>query len=425
MLTFFILLCIPSIQLGASYWGSVATASTVLVLWKWYRPALKAALTNVPLMLVVACMFLSLFSYPSNEPLQDLMRIVREGLFFFFMTSQVAAFQNSRMNIDVIALQKPLFVLCLFLMIFVFMQEMSYARGTYFGVPTSWFSIESRTLPDELILYWTGGRPSGPYSEPSYLSFILISLVLMSLPLVRRSRVAIACLITIFVTGLATRSLAFPLALVLVLSPLALPAKLMDKIKIGVGASLVAIVALLTSDVGEVLSRLGAGINTMEDYSFSVRFLVPALALPRFLLTYPFGVPFYNLDAAGAPFVPGGIASDIFHNGLLNFIFEYGIFGFVMVLMMLKAARDVTARCYLVAASMFNGAFLSPDKFAVIVFSLAVYYSARKFVENNPPSAAGAVWPGRSKWWRAAQSTAPAKASSTLNIVSRPRSGSL
>ena len=84
MLTFFVLLCIPSIQLGASYWVSIATASSVLVLWKWYRPALKAALTNVPLMLVVAFMFLSVFSYPSNDPLQDIMRIAREGLFFFF-----------------------------------------------------------------------------------------------------------------------------------------------------------------------------------------------------------------------------------------------------------------------------------------------------------------------------------------------------
>ena len=139
------------------------------------------------------------------------------------------------MNIDVISLQKPLFALSLSLMIFVFIQELFYARGTYFGVPYSWFSIDFGTLPDELTLYWIGARPSGPYSEPSYLSFILISLGLMSLPLVRFSRIAIACLITIFVTGLATRSLSLPLALVLVLWPLALRARLMDKIRIGAG----------------------------------------------------------------------------------------------------------------------------------------------------------------------------------------------
>jgi hypothetical protein len=422
VLTFFILLCIPSIQLGASYYASVATVSSVLVLGKWYRAALKAALTNFALMLVVASMFLSLLSYPSDQLLLDMLRIAREGLIFFFMTSLIAAFRNSRMKIDAIALQKPLFAVCLSLAIFVLVQQWFLLSGEYFGVPFSWFSLDAATLgtlPGELALYYTDVRPSGPYAEPSYLSFILISLLLMSLPLVRRSRIAIACVIFIIVAGLASRSLSFPLALALVLSSLALRLKLKDRIMIGVGASLLAAAALLTIGTGTVLSRLGEGTG---DYSTSVRIFIPVLALPRFLLTYPLGVPFHNLEAALAPFVPFADASGIGNDGLFNLLFNYGILGFLMILVMLKAARDSTVGCYLVASAIFNGAFLAPDKFAVIVFSVAVYHSARKMVENSlRPQLAQSGLEGRG----AAPSTAAVEASSALGIASRLRSGSI
>jgi hypothetical protein len=257
-------------------------------------------------------------------------------------------------------------------------QKIYLIKGQYFGIPITWFAMDGGTLPDDLSLYYSAVRPSGPYAEPSYLGFVLVSLALNFLPKDQISRTDFLGIFALFVAGVATSSLSFLLALATVSLPRFIRMTTRAKIKVGFCILIVLGAVSFWTGAVDVVSRLERTSGSEEDSSIIARIVLPALTLPNFLFSYPLGVTFSNLPNAIAPFVTDSLYSseDILNNALFNLMFEFGITGLIMIFFLWQAAAEATVRCYLFVALMFNGSFLAIDKFTVIILTVAMYYSS-------------------------------------------------
>lgn len=381
MIAALITLLSPFIQLGPSYYASVASVILVLGVLVWWRP-LATGFGHAGLLLVVVLfMPLALTGGPSIDPLNDKLRIGRESVMLVLLLAAMMGFGNTDRRIAtppvwlLVALAGGYFLVA-------WLQTRAYNEGRYLGLPFEWFAIDGGTFASELALIYgpESLRPAATFSEPSYFGFVLLSFALMLSPLAGKSRLATTGLALAVAAGLLSRSLSFFLSVLLVIVlPFALARqKHRGALLLGMIAVVVPLIAFSGS---ALLSRLGnaTSIET-ADASTADRIFGPLLAMPSYLADYPAGSPFSSLTQTLAPHIANRTASvdDILNNALFNLIFAYGVVGFAIVAAILVAARDLRTRLYMVTCAMFNGAFLAIDKVAMITLTLAVYEHCRR-----------------------------------------------
>ena len=368
----------PFIQLGTSYYVSVYSAMAVSLVVLRFSQFLPSSLSELFPAVVVPLMFVSLSTGVGEDPVQEYLRVLREGVIWLFL---MMALQDTR-SFGKINTKIVLYSLALVIsgeVVLVLVQIYGYSRGQYFGIPVEYFAVDGETIPDELALYFSKLRPSGTFQEPSYLAFILISLIVAMLPTLRDSSLARIMCGACVITGIFSRSLSFVLALSLIstgylLQPTGIGIK--PKYLIAASGILIVLVAPFV-DISSLVDRIASGPDEIGDVSTFSRIFAPVAILPKFLLLFPLGVPFSNLPAAinvlQSPLDLDPL--EILQNGILNLFFEFGIIGVVILLFYLSISRQWIIRMYLLASGCFNGALLAPDKFAVIVLTVFLYRS--------------------------------------------------
>lgn len=379
-LKIFVLLT-PFIQLGPSYYGSVATLAVLLNFWNFRQLALRAILSGFPFLFIVVFMFFSMLDTSGDEFVRSIARVLREGLIFFFLVTMLKCMRYTKPVLDPQTLERLCLLVCISIFGLVIIQTIALSRGMYIGIPETAFPTETGTIPDELSLYWVQQRPNGTFSEPSYLGFIMLSFMLIFLPTLSSSSCAKTIVGVVVLTGLLSKSLSFVLAAVIVgFLPAFEKARLKSKFYMLFGGGLVAVLALVLGGSGEVLSRLSGSASSSGDYSSFVRIVGPMTIVPEFLLYHPFGVPFYNLvDALAAMNPDSNVAPEEYgHNGIVNMFFEYGVVGFLMASALIYVASDRVVMFYLMTSGMFNGAFLAIDKFAIMLFAIYMYEANKR-----------------------------------------------
>ncbi len=388
MLVILMLIITPIMQLGLSFYASMSVVMLILVMMKW-APLLGQGATQANILLsIVLLMGLPLMLAPSLDFNADLLRTLREAVMFLILASALVAFRTSPMLGDA---EPPLMLfagLVLFFFALCAVQSILLPRGIYFGFPESAFAQETGTIANDAALLADPEslRPQATFSEPSYLAFVLLSFSMMLIPRTTSSRTATIIMGAIVLVGLMSRSLAFLLTMAaVILFPLMLDRRAKRGMIIA-GSLVIGTLMLSLTSASILITRLtqARSVET-TDYSTLARIGQPLQVIPRFLEAYPVGVPLSMLERAMAPFMPDTSMepAEILQNAIFNFIFLYGLAGFLLFGALIFLARDLRTRLYIASCAMFNGAFLAIDKIAMIVMTLALYEQAKRLAAER------------------------------------------
>jgi hypothetical protein len=222
-------------------------------------------------------------------------------------------------------------------------------------------------------------RPSAFYGEPSYLAFVCISLLYVAYSWRNAGKAIFYASLLCLVMVITSRSLSAFLSYV-ALSIVYLLSKQQVNLKIIFSmlcVGLAGVSYLVFSDGASWLASRLSGIISMDsDHSSTLRLIAPFFLIEMVFQDYFFGVPSLALgNVFGNSFEDGTVLGT--DNGFLNLFINFGYSGFLIVFILFFFCRkNVLLLTYLILASMFNGAFLSIDKIAVIGFVILLSRSS-------------------------------------------------
>lgn len=373
----------PFVQLGFNYYASFASVMLAAMMIRYAGP-LSVGLVNRPLawLAAIAMLIPNLIAQGSDLG-GNLLLTAREVVMLLLMVGFVAGMERSSNSLAPNVRVGTTLIFAAAALLTVVVQSVALLGGAYLGPPKAWFIINAGAVVSEAGLKYGGGnvRPAGTYGEPSYLAFVLLCMALTMVPL-SRNGIARVALLLFLVAGLLSRSLSFVLSAVIVL---VLP-MLFERRRGGsggwlIGAAAVAIPIFAFTKTGAMLDRLSSvGDIGGADASTGARVWAPLYALPRYLSDYPLGNPIARLDGILPAYYPiwlsyekGGL-----NNAFLNTFYEYGFLAIIVLLALFTATRDWRIRLLLLCAMMFNGGFFTVDKAAILGFTAALYFGAKR-----------------------------------------------
>ena len=222
-------------------------------------------------------------------------------------------------------------------------------------------------------------RPSVFYGEPSYLSFVCVSLVYIAYSTFRSRNNLLIITLLAFSTIVMAGSLSGVLALFVLLSIRFISSIKMRERIIAVTVVILTVVTFMVlfnqlPITQRILGILGFGDGV--DVSSNIRLFAPFLLISEVFSNFPFGLPKEMLDnVIKAEFEKGFKGTD---NGFLNIFINFGYLGFIIVGALLYKIRNNTLlAAFILVAAMFNGAFFSYDKIAVIGMSILLARSLK------------------------------------------------
>jgi len=377
------------IQLGYSYWISVASLMGIVAMIR-LREQLSIGFRTYPWVIFIPLLMAApLFVGYSNDLTQDILRTAREALIACLMIWTIAGSTRRPPTVNVIRLSQVLMCIIVFLLVLTTIQYVALSRGIYIGFPKEFYASGRGTIPGELDLRYSALRPAGTFSEPSYLAFIALSVMLVISGRIDRERKGIALAALATITGLLSQSASFILFVgitggAFVVRTLRGANKLLVLILLAVAAVVAFGVVVLVLDVElGVLERVQGGASG-NDVSIFVRIFGPISILPTYLAYHPVGRPMSMVSDTIQPYSMAlGIEPiQYMMNSLFNLFFQYGVFGLPLAVLFL-IRRDVVIALYLLSCMMFNGAFLGIDKLSVVCVMIAFYQAMRQQPDAN------------------------------------------
>lgn len=384
-----VVLLLPFLQLGLSFYASFSTLAAVLCL-------ASAGLRTLLTPRIFACLFIvwAMISAAALHPLadtRDILRAGREGLCFLMIIALLR--HNVRLDERTARLVlRCLGFVAMGLALMVIAQTIGLRRGVFLSLPHDLFVINSNTLPTELDLRYSRVRPSGPFGEPSYLAAASTVLVLALAPLWPVSRqarytimvLAVATFLSMSMLGIASMSVALGLTLM----------RTGKKRLRTVVFAMIGIATATAFIASGVIADRTLAILHGEDLSFNSRIAEPLLAIPYVLGSSPFGIPIRVFIDMGH--LPGmSTANESFsHNAIFNTLINYGIIGVAMLVALIRSARGGLMIAILFVLLMQNGAFWSFDKVTLVAMTVVIQQiasgrvsvstSVKGFVNRSP-----------------------------------------
>lgn len=375
------------VEVGTSYWVSFATLFAIFITWRW-RDVIWAGFSSLPLFIFVPPLFfISLLIEPTTDLTQDVLHIGRETMFWLLLCGMLEGLKSFTIEIDRKKLKKFVFATIFFTFILSAYQFRQYQVGIYFGIPKEYFAQGQGTIAGDLDLAYSHLRPAATFAEPSYLAFVLISVLFSVRYFEFPGGISPFTTILIVATGLISQSMSFVMFFI-GLTGLALytqpqfaryraPATLIGS---------VLVLVLITSAAAFLSDTRFAKLGSTSDVSTFARIVGPLISLPEFIVMHPFGTLSTTmtgmLDYFSSPYGMSGI--EWTHNFLFNAIFLYGLGGIFILYFLLKG-RELIPMAYIFSCMFFNGTMLNQDKFFVMSISFIILKALGEAKTYNPP----------------------------------------
>ncbi|MET4447040.1 hypothetical protein ABIB75_005338 [Bradyrhizobium sp. GM2.2] len=380
-----LLLSLPFVQLGYSYYASVSTAAAALVILLAGRVNLSKLRANFPLRFFASLLMVICTASYEGASGQDVLRAGREALAFFLITGCASWYLPSfdrRLAKKVLA---TIWVIVSGTLALVAIQAIYLRSHQYFGLPVELYSQNANTVPGELQLLYMDVRPSGTFAEPSYLGGICLSLLFAVSPVLQKKRSV--QLLTAFIVAvvLISRSLSGILFTVVYLAYYA------RKVVRSPRLFYLLLAVLLTASFAVVFTENPISARLLRgdggDLSITSRIFAPLEAIPTILSLHPLGIPAASFQEMGYAFSHDVTAEEMTHNGLLNLVISYGFFGFVLIgLTIYSFGKNTNGLVFILALSIQNGGFATVDKFVIIALSMILHNSFRALSSNSSGS---------------------------------------
>ncbi len=377
------------IQLGFSYWVSVSSLCAVLAIFRLRTQLLAGMRDHAWVAVLPILMVLPLTVEPTNDLGADMLRTGREAVFAVAMIWIITGTTRNPPRINVARLSQCVKWVVLFLLGLTAVQTVLLSRGIYLGFPVEFYVFGTGTIPDELDLRYSAIRPSATFSEPSYLAFVSLSLLLVLAGRIDRDRRGLSVTVMAIIVGLMSRSASFVLFLFVTGAPF-----LVRTVK-GSNKLLVLALGLFLAVTGFGIATLIFGVelgvldrvkegSSGGDASIFVRIFGPLTLLPSYIVSHPIGLPQSRVEEAIAPYslALGYKPIEYTMNALFNMFFQYGVFGLPLAATFL-VRRDPVVALFLLSCMMFNGAFLTMDKLTVVCLAISFYQAMRQQPDAN------------------------------------------
>lgn len=368
-------LLLPGIQLGLTFWVSVATLIMLLGMVQFRKQYIAGAKAALPLFLICLVMFPSLIVNGRTDA-QAYARVVREAVFYCGFLAILIGSRITFTPVRLRQLQWLSMATAVVMLLLALVQFFAYRRGVYIGLPRGAYVNGADTIASDLALRFQVLRPNGTFSEPSYLSSIMLSLIYMLLPSFRRTPWHFALIGIPFLVGLISQSAGFALfSTAIILSYLVRNSSNTNRAFVVVTGLVGAVfISVFMGDWGPI-GRLSRGISIDGDFSIFVRIFGPIGMIGSFLQSFPLGAPFDDLERIlyGYAAALGTVPSAFLSNSVFNLIFEFGVGGILLVGVLLYVAKDNITRLFILAEMMFNGGMLASDKLAVVAMAVCVF----------------------------------------------------
>lgn len=367
-LIFLIIVSIPFIQLGIEYYISVFfLVFNVLLMLSLNRVTNKSANflfvgCSVFLLKFFVLGFNSADSRSLLIPLREMSCFV--GLILISNKLRYSDYNKFHLYF------KLMLILILLVVIYQYFQI---KNGQYFGFPVKYYVKNKLTLEGaELALYHgTRFRPTAFYGEPSYTSWVTLTLLAVLLKISTFKTSVIYIFISLFIVSIS-QSLAGILSIVLFSTYW-----ILFKSQYNIAGSRVHIRKIPFSLIISVV--IVFFIFVISFFVFSEEFsnrlskvLLNKDESSSFRINYAFTY-FYNSFSNGAIFGVNNMSTLWIDNAAVSLLIQYGILSFILFGVIYFFVNNNIVRLYIVMSLFFNGAFFSYDKIILLSLVFGVY----------------------------------------------------
>lgn len=366
---------VPFIQLGISYYLSVQiVAFIVLILIVSQRIERRAALFAVGGAAVFGLKIVELLMIQANT--HDFLVVLREALCYSVMLLAFGGLSRmvgrGRLGIA----EKVIFPIMIASVLLIVWQFIAIKNDAFVSFDKSWFIMNQPTLAGvkEALLEHSRLRPVGFYGEPSYMAFVMISILLVGLFYFRKAADVVLlcgmCLIGLLLLGSLSGVLAYGILVAAYFLFRPGRRNLATKRLVGaftiLGVLSICLVWVLPSEYyARIAGILNNGIS--HDTSANIRFVLPSELLLKMAKS---GQWVGYTASALEGFINGRINS--IDNALLWVLLEYGMLGIVLLGLYITYIRNVTLVAYFIVCLNFNGSIFSYDKAVIVSIALGL-----------------------------------------------------
>ena len=360
----------PFIQFGFSWWVSISSFGCLLLLLNSVSKFKKSKLMPDNFTITVVLSMLLVYIWQNFGDVHSFLRISREALIFYlliYFNHRATYFFPVRFSSKFD--QCILFVVSLEF-ILVVCQFIALRQGIWIGPKAQWLAGRGNLIPTTLDLQYSKLRPSGTFSEPSYLGIICLSVLLLvgSEPLQTNIRKAIYSITLVTVIFSQSKSALFFGFLIVFLQRMRARKLTQTKLPSLALPLFLLLILPLISLISKTIE------STRGSISIQNRIFDPLAYSAQLLLEHPLGVSFYSRIFGVVDSNSGLTWETISQNSIFNLIFSYGFVGLlILIRILLLVKKDVILLCYVFALLLQNGGYLDFDKLFLSTVVLLIY----------------------------------------------------
>jgi hypothetical protein len=366
-------------QFGLSWWFSMASVGSIIGIVKLRNSSNIVANQNPILVLAIVGMYMAYLAQSFGD-FHSFLRVSREVLILILM-SFVANRKVLVVNFSMIRkYSRLLLLISSFQLMLTILQFVLLQNGRWFGPPEIWFAGRGSLIPTNLDLIYSYIRPSGSFSEPSFLGIVCLTIIVISIPRLGKDRIFRIIFLISSITILISQSKSAILFLFIILIHIyrIFRGSLVEKIPVLFLGVLVSLALIYT----QIFSRIQG--SSSSEISINNRIFSPIKFVLTSISDHPFGTDFYGRVSTVLDLTTGLTWETILHNSIYNLIFSYGFFGFVVLVVILQLFRkSFELQVYLLALLLQNGSFLDFDKLFLVLVASVLYRQMRDVEEEQ------------------------------------------
>jgi len=319
--------------------------------------------------LVVSLMAITLIWQDIGD-FHSFLRISRECLILILLILFNQRVTASRTSNEIRKIERSLLVVILIEFLIAVIQLIFLQRGIWVGPSANWLAGRGDLIPSILDLRYSKLRPSGTFSEPSYLGIFCISILILASSRPNWSKITrityLLCIATIIICQ-SKLALFFCIAILFVKrkrNQRALERKISTFVFPGLFFLVLPFVGLIAKTLQSSRGSVSIQNRIIEPFNYTLNFIIK----------HPFGISFYKRITEFVDLSKGLSWDVISHNSIFNFLFSYGVVGLLITFRILYiGGKDSILLLFLLSLLLQNGAFLDFDKLFIVSVVISIY----------------------------------------------------
>jgi len=366
----FSILALPFIQFGINWWISVGSLGSIVILCAFVRYGIIKIFKLDTVTVAILFMMALVYIWQDLGNSHSFLRISREALVLMLVVILNKSYKPLKSTMAMQNIDRALLAVMVMEFTLAVCQFFFLPKGIWIGPSADWFGGRGNSIPTLLDLQYSELRPSGTFSEPSYLGIFCVSILIMVSRNLNNSIMNRTTYIVSLVTIVLSQSKSALLFALLILLIQRHNKQLAGSRRIN--TFFLPITMIMVLPFLNILTRTVQA--SRDSVSIQNRIFEPMSYVIKFLFEHPLGISFYERISELIDSNKGITWEVISHNSVFNFIFSYGIVGLAITFRILfLGRRNFVLILYLTLLMLQNGGFLDFDKLFLVTVVFYIY----------------------------------------------------